>query len=107
MIVDISVKSATTSLVALLVIISMICTVPFYVLNAWVISKLWDWYLVRGFGLPPMGMIYAFGLSVLVGMLTFNNRHCEDTRGPYMKLLPLFCFPLFSLLMGWIGTFFI
>jgi hypothetical protein len=91
--------------VAFLCLFAVTLTIPLILLNAWVITKIWDWYIVRAFGIAPITMITAFGLSILINMLHLQQYN-EDKRDPYAQAGGLIAAPLGALLMGWIGTFF-
>lgn len=80
--------------------------IPAILLRAWVITMLWEWYIVPGFGAQPLRMSIAFGLSALVAMMT-PSFHGKDDRTMAVKLSMPFFGPLMSLLIGWIGSFFV
>lgn len=80
--------------------------VPAVLLRAWVITMLWGWYLIPGFGLQPLRMSIAFGLSILAAMMT-PSYHGKDDRSISVKLLMPFVGSLSSLMAGWIGSFFL
>ena len=46
-----------------------------------VLVLLWDWFIVPKFGLPHLGIIDALGISMLVGLLTYqyDARALRDT----------------------------
>lgn len=39
-------------------------------LNGFVLSKLWFWFMVPAFGLPPLHIAYALGMSLIIALLT-------------------------------------
>jgi hypothetical protein len=80
--------------------------VPAILLRAWVITIMWNWYVVSAFGVSPLKMAYAFGFSVMIGMFTGRQANKENNK-PWLWLAQLFTDPLMALLLGWIGTFFI
>lgn len=88
------------------ILFAVVLSVPLILLNAWIITKIWDWYIVRAFGIAPITMITAFGLSILVSMLHSQQYNGEDKRDPYERIIGVIAAPLVSLLVGWIGTFF-
>lgn len=79
--------------------------VPVVLLRAWVITMLWAWYIVPGFGAAPLRMSIAFGLSVLVAMLAPKS-DSEKKSFPVVVLLS-FLNQLIPLLIGWVGSFFV
>lgn len=102
---DFNVTQATRIIMVFTILLAFFLVVPVYVLNAWVITKLWGWYVVPAFGLQPLRMIYAFGLSVLAGMFR-TGYYGEDNRAPTLKIAAALSIPVAALLLGWIGTFF-
>jgi len=88
------------------VFIAMILT-PIVLLRAWVLTWLWVWYVVPAFGLHPLRMVYAFGLALIVNFLTANPTKTDTDKKWWSDLLIAAGGPLFVLLCGWIGTFFI
>jgi hypothetical protein len=39
-------------------------------MNAWMLTKLWAWFIVPQFGLAPLSYLGAAGLSIIVSRLT-------------------------------------
>lgn len=74
--------------------------------KAFVISMLWQWYVVPHFHLEPLPMAIAFGVGLLVSYLG-PRIHCEDKRTTKEKIVTAVSVPVLVLLIGWIGTFFI
>lgn len=94
-----------------LLLVSMI---PSYLLNGYVFSKLWLWFIVPRFGVEPMPVRMAVGVSMLVWFLTTN--HSSGTKFKFEDgkireptfaeavaagLTSLFVYPLLVLLLGW------
>lgn len=80
--------------------------------RAFVLTKIWSWYIVTGFALAPLSMYHAFGLSLVVGFLTFtyvdnDPDNKKDTLETILggAILNLFVSAL-CLFWGWIGTLF-
>ena len=76
---------------------------PISLLRAWTVTKLWGWYVVPGFGVPPIHMSLAFGLGILIGCLMPFS--AKSDRKWYATLLLPVGNAFFALLLGWIGTF--
>jgi len=96
-------------LFALLMAVSVATTL----LKAFVLTKLWSWYLVAGLGFPALSMGVAFGLSLIVSFLTLQYRH-EGQKSAAEQAESIVCNVVFSivyaltlLLVGWIGTSFL
>jgi hypothetical protein len=87
--------------------------------NALTISTLWGWYVVTHFGVAPLPVIVAWGIAVLLKFASMNiadttilsiNEKKSDlgiVRHHYNAILFMsICLSLWTMLMGWIGTFF-
>jgi hypothetical protein len=46
-------------------------------IQAFVATYLWAWFIVPTFGLPPLGLVTAMGISLLISLL-FRSRPEED-----------------------------
>lgn len=88
-------------------VLAAVIILPTVLLRAWVISTLWGWYIVPAFGLAPLRLVFAFGLSIIVNAIVSHSFNGKDERSTAEKFGYLIAFPLFTLLIGWIGTFFI
>ena len=49
-------------------------------LNGWALSKLWSWFIVKTFGLPPLTIPAAIGLASIVTYMTMklDDKKSED-----------------------------
>lgn len=104
-------KSLIDFLIGLLIIAGIAVAFPalifvLAVVRAFVISQLWTWYIVPFFGAAALPLAVAFGISLLIGYLT-PTVHAKDERPLKDKLFYIVGYPLFVLLFGWIGTFFL
>ena len=93
---------------ALLGAIAMAATafVVAWLLNGWVLTILWGWFIVPTFGLRPLGFIPALGVALVVGYLT---RQFVDVEAPkrttgerWARAFVIAMSPLLSLAMGWV-----
>lgn len=85
----------------------VIFTVISVLVNGWVISLLWLWFIVPLFHLPSITILQAFGLALIIGRLTkFDVDVRAPERSTIDKILHVFgvgiASPLFTLLFGWI-----
>lgn len=79
---------------------------PLVLLRAWVITVLWGWYVVPAFGVAPLRMAFAFGLSLLIGYV--QPRLSTEDKRTFSETLAFAIMSLvFTLGFGWIGTLFI
>lgn len=87
----------------------LVAVAPLAILRAWVLTMLWDWYLVPGFGMAPLRVVYAFGVTLIVGYLLPRPLRSVDgsAKKPGHDLATALLAALFALAMGWVGTLFI
>lgn len=57
------------------------------VLNGYVLSILWDWFIVLKFGLASLSIPEAIGLSLTIGFLTFKADKNDDTQDDFAKIM--------------------
>ena len=79
---------------------------PLAVLKAWVVSKLWAWYVVPTFEAPTLSVAVAFGLVVLVAFVAKASPP-KTERGFWADTALAVAGHLLVLLLGWLGTWFI
>lgn len=78
------------------------------IINGWVLSILWGWFMVPILSLPQLSVPAAMGIALVVGNLTHQynprNKHDEDNDEDTVRLFfALIVFrPLFVLSLGWI-----
>jgi hypothetical protein len=74
-------------------------------LNGWVLSVLWGWFLVP-LGIPPILILHAIGVGVTISLLTSHGPKGKDERTSTEKMREAIAFmfmtPLVALAMGWI-----
>lgn len=79
--------------------------------NAFVATYLWLWFVAPTFGLVPLTLPIAFGISLLIGFWTYqyNPWKGEDERDSTAKMIDLLAIlfrPWFCLLLGWVCHYF-
>jgi hypothetical protein len=78
-----------------------------YVWKGFVLTILWGWFMVPTFGLQPLAIAPAIGVSIVVGYLT-HQRHQNDGEkgGSLERTAEIFGYmammPALALLVGWI-----
>lgn len=78
------------------------------VLNGYALSVLWGWFVVPTFGAPPLLIVPAIGISLVVSYLTHQmpNSKDEDDRAFGQMVAHRTGItigkPLFALFFGWI-----
>ncbi len=94
---------------AVLVVVTIIVS---SLMNGWVLSILWDWFVSPLFGLPPLSIAAAIGFSLVAGMLTkqetqSNNEGKETSTLIAEMIAKSVISPLVILLFGWVVNMFI
>lgn len=79
------------------------------ILNGFVLTKLWAWFIVPQFGLVALRIPFAIGISLVVGFLTHqtdtNKEENKSSFGTQFGLMILR--PFMMLFTGWIVQMFI
>lgn len=74
--------------------------------KAYVLSTLWHWYIVKFFNQPELPLAISFGIGLIITYLIPGKEYNKNASNGE-KLLFMIFLPLFTLLLGWLGTFFI
>jgi len=87
-------------------LVLLIVTPLVAILQGWVLTVLWSWFIVPTFGLPELSIAVAIGLSLIVSMFrgynnTTKNENLEKSE-QVGKVIVLLFGPLFVLFLGWI-----
>jgi len=95
----------------LLFITTILCTIATTIWRGFVITHLWAWFVVSTFGLAPLTIVQAIGLSLIVAFLTFQYIHDSDKENFAEKLVGAmvfsFIWPAMCLLIGYIVQLFL
>lgn len=77
--------------------------------RGFVIMKLWGWFIVPLFGLTPLTIPFALGLSLIMTAFTYHYTDTvkDDSDNQYLTVLRGPLTNLVYLLMGWVITFFL
>ena len=89
-----------------LVIISLVA-----VLNGWVLTKMWGWFIVPTFDVPMLGIVPAIGLSIIASYFTTDTSKSDSESDKYEnELLKLLLdetfYPLVYLIISWVLSWF-
>jgi len=100
-----------STIAAAIVVIGLLIAIPgiiflMAIINAFVISTLWGWYIVPFFLSKPLPLSIAFGLSLLIGYMQ-SGLYRKDDRETKEKIIQAIVVPSVTLFFGWAGTFFI
>jgi len=79
------------------------------VINGWVLSILWGWFIVPAFNQPSLSVIAAVGVSITIRFVTYQ---ISDIKTEYQKdaheLFGMsFIMPFIILFIGWLVTLFL
>lgn len=91
-----------------IVVLLGVLMIPAYLLNGFVLMKLWQWFLVP-LGLPVIGLAHCIGIAIIINFLTMHYQKSpkESDDGGWNAFAHLYLNPLFVLFIGWIVTWFI
>ncbi len=71
-------------------------------MNGYVLSVLWGWFVAGYFGLKVLTIPAAYGLGLIVSFLTYRSNLKTEERSVWVNVSLVFFVPLFYLFMGWI-----
>jgi multisubunit Na+/H+ antiporter MnhB subunit len=80
--------------------------------SGYVLSVLWGWFISPALGVPQLSVGYAIGLTIVVRYLTYRaNKDDDEDESMGTKfgkaLVTAISMPAFSLLFGWVVTWFL
>ena len=74
------------------------------IVRAFVLSTLWDWYIVPSLGWPSIGLPAALGFVLMVACAFPGRREGKQEKDRFItEVLRGFTGPALVLLAGWIG----
>ena len=76
------------------------------VLEGWVATKLWAWFVIPQFHLAPLPITIAIGLSLLVSVYRYSPSIPEEKGRDWKPFAMIMAKPILLLGMGWIVTLF-
>lgn len=91
--------------VILIVLFTLGFMVGLYAIQGWVLSILWAWFIVPMFNLPPLGILQAIGITLVVGLLTgsaYKAPQNKENGERYAAIVTAVIGPFVVLLVGWI-----
>jgi hypothetical protein len=66
-------------MIILLIILAFFFGFIASLLQAFVAIQLWMWFIVPTFGLPPLGLVTAMGITLLISLLFKSRADTADT----------------------------
>jgi hypothetical protein len=78
------------------------------ILNGWVLSVPWKWFMVPFLHLPPLTLVPAIRISIVITMLTNHGDPAQEKRDPkWLYAVKPLLQPVLFLATGWIVKQFI
>lgn len=77
----------------------------FIFVKAFVVSQLWEWYIVSHFETKSLPVVIAFGIGILVNFM-ITPSYTKDERPLSERISYAISLPIFALILGWVGTLF-
>lgn len=92
-----------------LVVVSVVVSA---LMNGWVLSVLWGWFVVPLFNVQPLSVATAIGLSLAIGMLVSRESSSSDEKKDLSDAIAgvvvrVVFASLFTLFFGWIVKLFV
>jgi len=75
-----------------------------YILEGFVITRLWTWHIMPVFHLGPMSIGHAIGVSTLIGMVRFRPSELREEKPPLVVIKEHLMVSGVSLLVGWLAS---
>ena len=78
--------------------------------RAYVATILWGWFIVPFFGLPPLSLALAIGVTLAIGLISGRStasNYVEDQKKKWYPLVSLALGPALALLAGWIAKHYV
>lgn len=96
-----------TGVIAILLVTIVISTI----MNGWVLSLLWIWFIVPIFGWPILSITQAIGLGMVVSFLTRHSVKGDETKDTWdaiaTALSGAILHPILVIAVGYIVTLFL
>ena len=87
-------------------LLAPLAVLPFFfmiVVRAWVFAQLWAWYLVPRFHIPPLRVVEAFGLLLIISF-AWPGQPDKPEKPFWERVVEGFMRWMLFLLFGWVGT---
>jgi hypothetical protein len=97
----------------LLLIYSIVVIIASAIVNAFVLSMVWGWYVSPYFSIRPLDMVHAFGIMVIANLFRTpvlpGSKTEQDmitgVENPWLSFFFMtFVNPMGALFIAWIGT---
>ena len=78
------------------------------ILNGYALSVLWSWFMVPTFHLPPLGIVPAMGMAMVVSFLTYHydedkaKEQASQSERIGKVCMSIILRPVMALILGWV-----
>jgi hypothetical protein len=86
----------------LIVLGGIVIAIISIIFDAFVLTKLWDWFIVTLFNLPHLNLAYAYGITLMINYLKGYKKSDEIKEKMSVLLLGVFIRSGIVLLIGYI-----
>jgi hypothetical protein len=94
-----------------LVVLAFVTIIAGTIMNGWVLSITWGWFIVPFFHLPKLSLVFAMGIGLVISFLTHQdipNPKDQTTSEAVGRLVAsAFITPLMFLVTGWVIHLFV
>lgn len=92
----------------MLLVLQIAMIIPLSLWRGYALATLWVWHVVPVFGIPELSIAHAWGVSVLISLLTYQYIEPNDTeRHTVSTTVVAIITPAIALFSGWLATWFI
>lgn len=74
--------------------------IPVALLDGWVMSILWRWFMVAAFGLPALSVVMAIGVCICIHSFISTVNNCKQEKQEWPQILAGLLRPFIFLLLG-------
>lgn len=74
--------------------------IPIALLDGWVMSILWRWFMVAAFGLPALSVVMAIGVCICIHSFISVTNNCKQEKPTGAQVIANLLRPLIFLLLG-------
>lgn len=81
--------------------------IPVALLDGWVMSILWRWFMVTAFGLPALSVVAAIGVCICIHSFIATTNNCKQEKQGWPQIVGGLLRPLVFLLLGALWHYFL
>ena len=91
-------------------ILGLVLTVVAIIFNGFVISTLWEWFIVHTFDLPSISIPIAIGVGIILTLMTGakkSQKEVKTFKDYFYRIIESMTVNAFALFVGWIVFLFL